>query len=180
MLQLLKKGSFVVVRFRKKIQIFLFTYRELDAFIYDAVVLDYLVGEDNDCGLLTVGSWYAMTGYGFAMPKNSKYLEKFNKKMIEYRESGDLERLRRYWFQGACKSQKNKRNMSKPLDINQFMSAFLLLGCGILLTVILLALEHLYFSYCRRYLAKTEKADCFALVSLVSDFRFHIHNVVEF
>nr|XP_027196255.1 glutamate receptor ionotropic, NMDA 2B-like [Dermatophagoides pteronyssinus] len=139
---------------------------ELDAFIYDAVVLDYLVGEDNDCGLLTVGSWYAMTGYGFAMPKNSKYLEKFNKKMIEYRENGDLERLRRYWFQGACKSQKNKRNMSKPLDINQFMSAFLLLGCGILLTVILLALEHFYFRYCRRYLAKTEKADCFALVSL--------------
>jgi hypothetical protein len=29
-----------------------------------------------------------MTGYGFAMPKNSKYLEKFNKKMIEYRETG--------------------------------------------------------------------------------------------
>ncbi|OTF82625.1 hypothetical protein BLA29_010097 [Euroglyphus maynei] len=56
--------------------------------------------------------------------------------------------------------------MSKPLDINQFMSAFLLLGCGILLTVILLALEHFYFRYCRRYLAKTEKADCFALVSL--------------
>ena len=82
---------------------------------------------------------------------------------------GDLERLRRYWFQGACKSQKNKRNMSKPLDINQFMSAFLLLGCGILLTVILLALEHFYFRYCRRYLAKTEKADCFALVSLVSN-----------
>lgn len=46
--------------------------------------------EDSECGLLTVGSWYAMTGYGFAMPKNSKYLEKFNKKMIEYRESGLL------------------------------------------------------------------------------------------
>ncbi|UXI14735.1 MACRO domain-containing protein 2 [Sarcoptes scabiei] len=139
---------------------------EIDAFIYDAVVLDYLVGEDNDCGLLTVGSWYAMTGYGFAMPKNSKYLETFNKKMIEYRESGDLERLRRYWFQGACKSQKNKRNMSKPLDINQFMSAFLLLGCGILLTGILLALEHCYFRYCRKYLIKTEKCDCLSLVSL--------------
>lgn len=67
---------------------FWYKISELDAFIYDAVVLDYLVGEDNDCGLLTVGSWYAMTGYGFAMPKNSKYLEKFNKKMIEYRENG--------------------------------------------------------------------------------------------
>lgn len=144
--------------------------------------------EDNECGLLTVGSWYAMTGYGFAMAKDSKYLEKFNKKMIEYRENGkekrglkciffksahyhftgDLERLRRYWFQGACKSQKNKRNISKPLDVNQFMSAFLLLGCGILLTVVLLALEHLYFRYCRHCLARTEKDACFTLVSMVS------------
>ena len=46
--------------------------------------------EDSECGLLVVGNWYAMTGYGFAMPKNSKYLEKFNRKMIEYRESGKL------------------------------------------------------------------------------------------
>ncbi|RWS05924.1 glutamate receptor ionotropic: NMDA 2B-like protein [Dinothrombium tinctorium] len=139
---------------------------ELDAFIYDAVVLDYLTGQENDCRLLTVGSWYAMTGYGFAFPKQSKYLEKFNEKMIEYRESGELERLRKFWFQGACKQSKRKSKISKPLDINQFISAFLLLGCGILLTVVLLALEHFYFRYCRRYLSKADKDGCFTLVSL--------------
>ncbi|XP_064478765.1 glutamate receptor ionotropic, NMDA 2B-like [Ornithodoros turicata] len=137
---------------------------ELDAFVYDATVLDYLVGQDDECRLLTVGSWYAMTGYGFALPKGSKYLKMFNKQMIEYREKGDLERLQRFWLQGACKPDKPKRNASNPLDADQFMSAFLLLGCGVLLTLALLVMEHIYFRYIRKQI--TGNARCLALVSL--------------
>ncbi|XP_063227962.1 glutamate receptor ionotropic, NMDA 2B [Bacillus rossius redtenbacheri] len=139
---------------------------ELDAFIYDGTVLDYLVAQDEDCRLLTVGSWYAMTGYGFAFTRNSKHVAGFNKRMLELRENGDLERLRRYWMTGSCKPGKQEHKSSDPLALEQFLSAFLLLMSGILLAALLLLLEHVYFKYVRKHLAKTDRGGCCALISL--------------
>uniref|UniRef100_T1JBL9 Glutamate receptor ionotropic, NMDA 2B n=1 Tax=Strigamia maritima TaxID=126957 RepID=T1JBL9_STRMM len=139
---------------------------KLEAFVYDATVLDYLVSQDDECKLLTVGGWYSMTGYGIAFPRNSKYLDSFNKYMMIYRENGDLERLQRFWMAGACNPYKQERTSSKPLSWNQFMSAFILLACGILLAFILLALEYIYIKYVRKHLAKRDTGGCCSLLSL--------------
>lgn len=61
---------------------------QLDAFVYDALVLDYMASQDPECKLVNVGSWYSMTGYALAFPKESRYYDKFNMKMLEYRKNG--------------------------------------------------------------------------------------------
>ncbi|GAB6025888.1 hypothetical protein CHUAL_011862 [Chamberlinius hualienensis] len=140
---------------------------ELDAFIYDATVLDYLVGQDDECKLLTVGNWYATSGYGIGFPRSSKYLALFNRQMMIYKENGDLDRLQRYWLTGGCQPRKQERSSSKPLSLDQFMSAFLLLSLGIILSVMFLLIEYVYFHSLRKPLAKQKISDgCCALVSL--------------
>ncbi|KAK0082487.1 hypothetical protein PV325_010302 [Microctonus aethiopoides] len=142
------------------------TSGEIDAFFYDGTVLDYLVAQDEDCRLLTVGSWYAMTGYGLAFARNSKYVEMFNKRLLDYRENGDLERLRRYWMTGTCKPGKEVQKSSDPLALEQFLSVFYLLMVGILFAATFLFLEHLYFKYIRHHLPKSDQGGCCALISL--------------
>ena len=81
-----------------------------------------------------------------------KYTETLNKitdpltRSFRFVLAGDLERLRRFWFTGACNKpmSKEKQSRSDPLALEQFFSTFLLLGSGILLAVILLLLERVY------------------------------------
>ncbi|CAG7724294.1 unnamed protein product [Allacma fusca] len=147
---------------------------KLDALIYDGPVLQYEVLQDANgtCQLLIEGSWYAHTGYGLAFPRHSKYLQLFNKNLMEYKESGDLERLKRFYFTGPCSlAQRDPNNMGSPsagtsnqLALEQFHSAFLLLVCGIIFACLLLGIEHLYSKCVRRHCVDRPPS-CFTLLS---------------
>ena len=65
--------------------------REIQAFIYDATVLEYYVGKDIGCRLRTVGNWYAMTGYGVAFPpgENNPWIDKVNRVIFQLLENGE-------------------------------------------------------------------------------------------
>ncbi|KAL3877864.1 hypothetical protein ACJMK2_035508 [Sinanodonta woodiana] len=62
--------------------------QEIHAFIYDSTVLEYWAGRDPECDLKTVGKWYAMTGYGIGFPRGSKYIDEFNKVLLEFQNNG--------------------------------------------------------------------------------------------
>lgn len=57
--------------------------------------------------------------------------------------------LLRFWMTGTCNPKKEKRRSSEPLAPEQFISAFFLLMCGVLLAAALCSLEHLYCKYLR-------------------------------
>ncbi|KAK6170534.1 hypothetical protein SNE40_018908 [Patella caerulea] len=141
--------------------------QEIQAFIYDATVLEYLAGQDKHCRLITVGSWYAMTGYGVAFPHGSQWKDKVNKIILEQQDKGELERLQKFWLAGACQKKKKRKGISShTLGILNFTSAFILLACGMVLGAILLGIEHCYFRFGRSKLKKWDKCGCCALVSL--------------
>ncbi|KAK7112852.1 hypothetical protein V1264_012236 [Littorina saxatilis] len=142
---------------------------EIMAFIYDATVLEYYVGKDPGCRLRTVGNWYAMTGYGVAFPpgNNNPWIEKINKVIFQLLENGEMERLQKFWLAGACYFEKDKKGVSnKTLGILNFTSAFILLGGGVLLSLVLLVLECFYFRFGRRYLRRFNSCQFCNLVSL--------------
>jgi len=80
-----------------------------------------------------------------------------------------MDRLRKFWMTGACKQQsyRSGKESSSPLDIANFTSAYILLIVGVILALILLLAEHLYFTFCRRKLRRVDKNGCCSLLSLV-------------
>lgn len=115
------------------------------------------------------------------------WIPKFNEYLMRYRENGDLERMQRFWFTGACEPRKRRRTSSKPLALAQvsiiskticlidklislfplqFMSAFLLLALGITFSGFLLLCEHSYFRYLRKYLAHFRNTAWCNLISI--------------
>ena len=51
-------------------------------------MLEYWASHDDNCKLKTVGSWYAMSGYGVGFPKGSRWIDKVNTYMIDFQHNG--------------------------------------------------------------------------------------------
>ncbi len=69
---------------------FLYAARKLDAFIYDAAVLNYMAGKDEGCKLVTIGSGkvFATTGYGIALQKDSRWKRPIDLALLQFLADG--------------------------------------------------------------------------------------------
>ncbi|TPP55952.1 Glutamate [NMDA] receptor subunit epsilon-2 [Fasciola gigantica] len=137
---------------------------ELNAFIYDAHVLNYWVSRDEGCKLRIVGNLYAMTGYGIGFAKGNKWLEKVNSRILDYQKNGKLQRWKKFWQTGTCRKDAALGNTNKTLGVKNFISAFLLLLCGMLICSLILFLEHIVHRYLRAQLQRTMDAKLCSII----------------
>ncbi|KAG7486762.1 glutamate receptor ionotropic, NMDA 2B-like isoform X1 [Solea senegalensis] len=83
---------------------------KLDAFIYDAAVLNYMAGRDEGCKLVTIGSGkvFASTGYGIAIQKDSGWKRAVDLAILMLFGDGEMEELEALWLTGICHNEKNE------------------------------------------------------------------------
>uniref|UniRef100_A0A670J7G5 Glutamate receptor n=1 Tax=Podarcis muralis TaxID=64176 RepID=A0A670J7G5_PODMU len=119
---------------------------KLDAFIYDAAVLNYKAGRDEGCKLVTIGSGYifATTGYGIALQKGSPWKRAIDLALLQFVGDGEMEELETLWLTGICHNEKNEV-MSSQLDIDNMAGVFYMLAAAMALSLITFIWEHLFY-----------------------------------
>ncbi|XP_073698779.1 glutamate receptor ionotropic, NMDA 2A [Garra rufa] len=119
---------------------------KLDAFIYDAAVLNYMAGRDDGCKLVTIGSGYifATTGYGIALQKGSYWKRLVDLAILGIIGDGEMEELEAQWLTGICHNEKNEV-MSSQLDVDNMAGVFYMLAAAMALSLITFVWEHLFY-----------------------------------
>ncbi|KAF7660548.1 hypothetical protein LDENG_00279360 [Lucifuga dentata] len=139
---------------------------KLDAFIYDAAVLNYMAGKDEGCKLVTIGSGkvFATTGYGIALQKDSRWKRPIDLALLQFLADGDTQKLQTVWLTGICRNEK-KEVMSSKLDIDNMAGVFYMLLVAMGLSLLVFAWEHLLYWKLRHSVRKSESLDFLLAIS---------------
>ncbi|XP_049557661.1 glutamate receptor ionotropic, NMDA 2C isoform X2 [Orcinus orca] len=133
---------------------------KLDAFIYDAAVLNYMAGKDEGCKLVTIGSGkvFATTGYGIAMQKDSHWKRAIDLALLQFLGDGETQKLETVWLSGICQNEKNEV-MSSKLDIDNMAGVFYMLLVAMGLALLVFAWEHLVYRKLRHSVPNASRLD---------------------
>ncbi|XP_026209766.1 glutamate receptor ionotropic, delta-1 [Anabas testudineus] len=136
--------------------------RESYAFLWDMAVVEYAALTDDDCTLIVAGNGMSTRGYGMALQHGSPYRDLFSQKILELQEKGDLDILKQKWWpkKGRCdlQSHADAQPEGRALHLHSFAGVFCILAAGLLLALLVAALETWWNSnHCRREQTKEDK-----------------------
>uniref|UniRef100_A0A182Y0Z7 Ionotropic glutamate receptor C-terminal domain-containing protein n=1 Tax=Anopheles stephensi TaxID=30069 RepID=A0A182Y0Z7_ANOST len=122
--------------------------RTIDLLMCDTPILDYYRGTDQSCSLQRIGDNYIEDSYAIGMSKGFPLKKTMSALISKYSNDGYLDILTAKWY-GDLPCFRLDREMAqpKPLGVTAVAGVFLLLGVGMVLGVLILIIEHVFYKY---------------------------------
>ncbi|XP_058833780.1 uncharacterized protein LOC131691421 isoform X2 [Topomyia yanbarensis] len=120
----------------------------IDLLMADSPILDYYRATDHGCSLQRVGDTYVDDSYAIGMNKGFPLKETISALISKYSSDGYLDILTEKWYgRLACFKLDRDIGQPKPLGVAAVAGVFLLLGLGMILGLLILIFEHLFYKY---------------------------------
>lgn len=116
----------------------------------DSPILDYYRGSDHGCQLRRIGENYIEDTYAIGMSKGFPLKESISALIAKYSSNGYLDILVEKWYGGLpCYREEDHIEivMPRPLGVAAVAGVYLMLGLGMILGVLILVFEHMFFKY---------------------------------
>ncbi|XP_062544859.1 uncharacterized protein LOC134211716 isoform X2 [Armigeres subalbatus] len=120
----------------------------IDLLMADSPILDYYQATDQGCSFQKVGDTYVDDSYAIGMTKGFPLKETISALISKYSSDGYLDILTAKWYGSlACFKLDREIGQPKPLGVAAVAGVFLLLGLGMILGLLILIFEHLFYKY---------------------------------
>lgn len=116
----------------------------------DSPILDYYRGSDLKCQLRRIGENYMEDTYAIGMSKGFPLKDSISALIAKYSSNGYLDILVEKWYGGLpCYRDEETIEivMPRPLGVAAVAGVYLMLGLGMILGVLILIFEHMFFKY---------------------------------
>ncbi|KAJ8976794.1 hypothetical protein NQ317_014137 [Molorchus minor] len=120
----------------------------LDILIADTPILDYYRATDHGCKLQKIGDSINEDTYAIGMGKGFPLKDSISAVIAKYSSNGYMDILQEKWYGGLpCFKLATEIAQPRPLGVAAVTGVFILLGVGVILGLVILLVEHLFFRY---------------------------------
>ncbi|XP_046977860.1 glutamate receptor ionotropic, kainate 3-like [Vanessa cardui] len=115
------------------------------AFFMESTSIEYTT--QRHCDLLQVGGLLDSKSYGIGMKKGSPYKKYIDEALLKLKESGEIKKLKDLWWKekmGGGKCSEKRDEEQKQLGMKNMLGAFVVLGVGCLIGILISTLDMLW------------------------------------
>ncbi|XP_013191596.2 glutamate receptor ionotropic, kainate 3 [Amyelois transitella] len=115
------------------------------AFFMESTSIEYY--KERHCDLLQVGGLLDSKSYGIGLKKNSPYKKHIDEALLQLKEQGIIQKLKDLWWKerrGGGKCGEKRDEEQKQLGMKNMLGAFVVLGVGSLIGLLISILDMLW------------------------------------